>query len=311
MDIRIKNIEITKITTDDEIQQRVEMADWKIREYYESMKRGDSFPAIVVFFDGETYWLADGFHRVAAARKIEKLTFEAEIKNGSKRDAIFYALASNKSHGLNRNRKDIKKAILTILSDAEWSQMSNVAIANHIGCSEGTVRYWKRKMMTETIEIERPKNYDGPPSEFFGKMFGLYKEREGKPLTDWGNGNGFPELAAVIKSHTNGVRVRGGKDERGMDCFTVDFVRYDFDDKQKKSWHEPLLKISWNKQHGYEVEFIQPTRIQSILPEQDGSTSTTTPQQTNETYTCNEDVEAELREMLRQAEEKESAGTKN
>ena len=263
------DIEVAKIITDDEIQQRVEMADWKIREYYEAMKRGDKFPAIVLFFDGQAYWLADGFHRVAAARKIDKLTLKAEVRNGSKRDAIFFALAANKSHGLNRNREDIKKAILTMLSDAEWSKMSNVAIANHIGCSEGAVRYWKKKMMTETIEIERPKNYDGPPSEFFGKMFGLYKEREGKPLTDWGNGKNFPELAAVIKSHLNGIRVCGGKDKNGREYLTVDFVRYDFDDKQKKSWHEQLLKVRWNKEHGWEVVVDDIKRLPLILPEQD------------------------------------------
>ena len=35
------------------------------------MEEGAIFPPVTVFFDGEHFWLADGFHRVQAAETIK------------------------------------------------------------------------------------------------------------------------------------------------------------------------------------------------------------------------------------------------
>jgi len=40
-------------------------------------KGGLRFPAIVLFTDGQRYWLADGFHRVLAAREAGLSEFPA------------------------------------------------------------------------------------------------------------------------------------------------------------------------------------------------------------------------------------------
>ena len=61
-----------------------------------------TFPPVIVFREGDDYWLADGFHRVAARRQAGIRHIEAEIREGTKRDAVLYAAGANAHHGLRR-----------------------------------------------------------------------------------------------------------------------------------------------------------------------------------------------------------------
>ena len=63
------------------------------------MLDGAVFPPVIVFHDGADYWLADGFHRVEAARKIDRKEIEAEIRDGTARDAILHGIGANATHG--------------------------------------------------------------------------------------------------------------------------------------------------------------------------------------------------------------------
>jgi hypothetical protein len=62
------------IRTDGDTQTRVAMDVAAITDYAEAMADGVVFPPIVVYREGSDYWLADGFHRVAAARKAHLTT---------------------------------------------------------------------------------------------------------------------------------------------------------------------------------------------------------------------------------------------
>ena len=53
----------------------------------------DDFPPIVVFEHGGQFILADGFHRVKAARKAKLSHILAEVRQGDRRDALRFALA--------------------------------------------------------------------------------------------------------------------------------------------------------------------------------------------------------------------------
>jgi hypothetical protein len=110
-----------------------------VAEYADAMRDGAIFPPVTIFFDGATYWLADGFHRWAAALQVGLPTIEADVRNGSKRDAILFAFGANTTHGLRRTSGDKRKAIMRLLNDAEWGQWSDREIAKHCGVDHKTV----------------------------------------------------------------------------------------------------------------------------------------------------------------------------
>jgi hypothetical protein len=106
------------------------------------------FPPVVVFYDGADYWLADGFHRVAAMRAwadqhtpggARQATIAAEVRQGTRRDAILYACGTNATHGLQRTQSDKRRAVETLLRDPEWRQWSDREIGRRCAVDHKTV----------------------------------------------------------------------------------------------------------------------------------------------------------------------------
>jgi hypothetical protein len=54
----------------------------------------DVAPPVVVFATGDGFVLADGYHRVAAARRRGATTITAEIRHGTREDALQFAAAT-------------------------------------------------------------------------------------------------------------------------------------------------------------------------------------------------------------------------
>jgi hypothetical protein len=52
-------------------------------DVYKRLKRGDKLPPVRVRFDGKSYWLEDGFHRLEAVRKIGLKTIAAKVIPGT------------------------------------------------------------------------------------------------------------------------------------------------------------------------------------------------------------------------------------
>lgn len=94
---------------------------------------------VVLFYDGSEYWLGDGFHRVEACRRAGRFVIAAEVKAGTRRDAVLFAAGANSSHGLRRTRADVRRAIQLLLDDPEWSQWSDREIARQVHCDHKTV----------------------------------------------------------------------------------------------------------------------------------------------------------------------------
>ena len=113
----------------DDLQPRCDM-DWTlVGEYAEAMKAGAVFPPVTVFSDGNSHWLADGFHRVHATRKAGVTEVEAEIREGDRRDAVLFAMGANASHGKRRTNEDKRRAVKLLLKDREWKDWSDREIA--------------------------------------------------------------------------------------------------------------------------------------------------------------------------------------
>src|SRR3954452_13886573 len=96
---------------------RAEISEPLIEEYYLAMKDGAEFPPVVVFHDGADHWLADGFHRVHARRRTGHGDIPADIRQGTKRDAILHSLSANAAHGLRRTNEEKRRAVERMLTD--------------------------------------------------------------------------------------------------------------------------------------------------------------------------------------------------
>lgn len=135
---RPANIPVAKIRADSAIQARCRLNDQAVADYADAIARGERMPAVVVFNDGSTYWLADGFHRLEAVLRSGKDEITAKVIDGSREDAAWYALGANRTHGVRMTREDKERAIGLALTLHPGD--SNRVIADHIGVSDETVR---------------------------------------------------------------------------------------------------------------------------------------------------------------------------
>jgi len=135
-----KTLIISQIRCDGGTQSRATIDATTVDEYAEDYKNGANFPPITVFYDGNYYWLVDGFHRKKAALKAGLNEIEAIVKQGTRRDAVLYSVGVNATHGLRRTSADKRRAVMKLLEDKEWSGWSNRKIARQVMVDEKTVR---------------------------------------------------------------------------------------------------------------------------------------------------------------------------
>ncbi len=64
----------------------------------EQMEGGQELEPVTIFSDGESYWLADGFHRWHAHKNQGEEVIACVIHQGSRRDAILYSVGANSDH---------------------------------------------------------------------------------------------------------------------------------------------------------------------------------------------------------------------
>lgn len=59
-----------------------------VERYVNLMRGGRTVPSVTVYFDGRSYWLADGFHRLRASQVVGRHRIQAEIIQGTYGDLI-------------------------------------------------------------------------------------------------------------------------------------------------------------------------------------------------------------------------------
>jgi hypothetical protein len=156
----MKKLNLLTIKIDGGTQARVSLNQDVVKEYAESMREGDVFPPVTVFFDGSDYWLADGFHRYFATKANALTSIDAEVKNGTLDDAILFAFSANGKRGLSMTFEDNRNIIYAMLRHPEWSKWTNTAIAKHIGVSSMTVGRVKATMEKKGDESTVKKYVD-------------------------------------------------------------------------------------------------------------------------------------------------------
>ena len=138
-------VPIEKIKLTGNTQVRVKLSQETIEEYAEAGKRRKILPPITLFTaDKIDYWLADGWHRYHAAMKSNATQVRADVKEGDAKDAQWYAIGANQTHGLPRSKADKANAIKMAL-EARPEESDN-AIAEYVGVSHNTVTKAREKM---------------------------------------------------------------------------------------------------------------------------------------------------------------------
>jgi ParB-like chromosome segregation protein Spo0J len=150
-------LDIHRIRRDGDTQGRVALSESVIREYSDLMRMGVEFPPVRTWFDGDAYWLSDGFQRVAAAELVGLKVISAEVVRGTLEEARWDSYAANSSHGLRRSRADIEVIIRRALEHPKGSHLSNRELARQLSLPEPTIRRWRRRVSAspdaDTIRI--------------------------------------------------------------------------------------------------------------------------------------------------------------
>ncbi len=146
---------VSEILTTGGTQTRVRIDPATVHRYVEKAERGeqpgvDGKPPLVVVADKHhRVWLADGFHRLEAWKKLGRKEIWCEMRQGSKLDALLYACAANEDHGLPRSNADKRNIVRMVLSIREWRGRSDNWIAAVCRVNNHLVGDVRRRMEEE------------------------------------------------------------------------------------------------------------------------------------------------------------------
>jgi uncharacterized ParB-like nuclease family protein len=111
-------------------QPRAEMNQATVDDYCSAMAQGTEFPPITLYTeDDQTFYVADGWHRIHATQRGGHDGISAVVKSGNARDALTEALGANSTHGLPRSNADKWRTVEIALKDEEWGKWSARKIA--------------------------------------------------------------------------------------------------------------------------------------------------------------------------------------
>lgn len=153
-------LKLELIRTDGGTQTRAAISQDAVSDYADAVQAGTKLPPVTVFHDGSTYWLADGFHRYEAAKRLEAIEIDADVKQGERRDAVLYSVGANATHGLRRTNEDKRRAVALLLEDAEWSQWSDREIAKRAGVGNKFVGDTRRAICVPNTDERKVKRGD-------------------------------------------------------------------------------------------------------------------------------------------------------
>lgn len=163
----VEILPVSQIRRDGGTQPRSRLNEEVVAEYAEDMQNGKVFPPATVFYDGQDYWLADGFHRVKAAERAGLDRVAVDLRHGTRREAVLYSVGANAAHGLRRTNADKRRAVVRLLSDPEWSKWSNSEIARQCGVDESLVRGIKRELSSAQPKMDQ---------EYIRQRFGVDRQ---------------------------------------------------------------------------------------------------------------------------------------
>ena len=139
-------IAVVKIKLGGETQTRARLDESVVEEYRTAIVMGAELPRPTLFFDGRSYWVGDGFHRIHAWATEGRAKIECEVHVGGRREALLHSAGANVAHGLRRTNADKRRAVEMLLEDDEWRRNSDRWIATRCVVSHEMVRKVRRAL---------------------------------------------------------------------------------------------------------------------------------------------------------------------
>ena len=127
---------------------RVEISKETVADYADLLKEGREFPPITVFRSAGKTYVADGFHRVAAHLAAGRTHIEAQVYDGTARDALWFELGANATHGRRLSRAETRRALGLALD--RCPDAPSKLIADHVGCGSALV-----------VKVRKERQHDG------------------------------------------------------------------------------------------------------------------------------------------------------
>lgn len=152
---QVLSLEISLVRLDGGTQPRAGIDQAVVADYASDMgATGAEFPPVQVIYDGQDYWLWDGFHRLHARQRNGLHTVPALVRQGTRRDAVLLSVGANATHGFRRSAEDKRRAVDTLLRDEEWAAWSDREIARRVGVDHKTVGARRAALSGEIPQIE-------------------------------------------------------------------------------------------------------------------------------------------------------------
>lgn len=140
MKVRLKDL-----TVDPAVRIREKLDEETIERYEEIL---DTLPPVIAFKTPEGMVLADGYHRWAAAERLGHQTISADVRQGSRTDALEYSISANTSHGRSLTRTEYRSAVRRLRQiHPKWT---DAHVAKVINRGEAFVRF-----IREADEVRR------------------------------------------------------------------------------------------------------------------------------------------------------------
>ncbi len=163
-----------------------------ITRYAEVLADDQILGPVVVFHDPDgVLWLADGWHRVEAAKVAGRDKLVSEIHEGSEADAFLYAAQANLKHGLVSTKADRKQVATLLLTSPEWGAWSDREIGRLSGLNGKTVATLRKELSAEIPRTETSaENPRMRVARRKGTTYSMATGRAKTPLTDTSGASG-------------------------------------------------------------------------------------------------------------------------
>lgn len=161
-------MDLGALTEDPRLQMRIEGLDEKhVRDLMATIEDKGIDDPITVIREGKTHWLADGFHRVEATRRVagdkwQKQEIKAIVLTGTFDDAKQIARKANLRHGKALSPASRKAILFDMIRNNEEingiavKRLSNGVLGSELGVHQGTIGDWLKEIIEEESTSGKP-----------------------------------------------------------------------------------------------------------------------------------------------------------